>query len=196
MTENDMIEGMKIGFGITGSFCTISKILPVIEELVDDGAEVFPILSKTVSETDTRFGKAEDLKIVLEEITGRKPMTTLPQVEPIGPKALLDVLVAAPCTGNSISKIAGGISDTPVTLAVKSHLRNNRPVVIAVSTNDGLSGNIRNIGTLLTRKNIYVVPFGQDDSLNKQNSLVSDFRLIKNTVIAAMAGTQLQPLLI
>ena len=196
MTENDILNGLKVGFGITGSFCTISKTLPVIEELTKQGADVLPILSKTVAETDTRFGKSDDLKQCLTEITGKKPMLDLTQVEPLGPKALADILVVAPCTGNSIAKIANGISDTPVTLAVKSHLRNNRPVVIAVSTNDGLSGNIRNIGTLLSRKNIYIVPFNQDDSVNKENSLVSDFNLIENTIKSAMTGAQLQPLLI
>lgn len=196
MTENNTLSGLKIGFGITGSFCTISKILPVIEELAENGADVLPIISKTVAETDTRFGKADDLKRMLESITGKKPLREITEVEPIGPKGLIDVMVAAPCTGSSIAKIANGISDTPVTLAVKSHLRNNRPVVIAVSTNDGLSGNIKNIGTLLTRKNIYIVPFGQDDSANKENSLVSDFSLIGPTITSALSGAQLQPLLI
>ena len=196
MTENNTLSGLKIGFGITGSFCTISKILPVIEELAENGANVLPIISKTVAETDTRFGKADDLKRMLEGITGKKPLREITEVEPIGPKGLIDVMVAAPCTGSSIAKIANGISDTPVTLAVKSHLRNNRPVVIAVSTNDGLSGNIRNIGTLLTRKNIYIVPFGQDDSASKENSLVSDFSLIGPTITSALSGAQLQPLLI
>ena len=196
MIENNTLSGLKIGFGITGSFCTISKILPVIDALVSDGADVLPIISKTVAETDTRFGKADDLKRMLEGITGKKPLREITEVEPIGPKGLIDVMVAAPCTGSSIAKIANGISDTPVTLAVKSHLRNNRPVVIAVSTNDGLSGNIRNIGTLLTRKNIYIVPFGQDDSASKENSLVSDFSLIGPTITSALSGAQLQPLLI
>lgn len=196
MTENNTLSGLKIGFGITGSFCTISKILPVIEELAANGADVLPIISKTVAETDTRFGKADDLKRMLEGITGKKPLREITEVEPIGPKGLIDVMVAAPCTGNSIAKIANGISDTPVTLAVKSHLRNNRPVVIAVSTNDGLSGNIKNIGALLTRKNIYIVPFGQDDSASKENSLVSDFGLIAPTITSALKGAQLQPLLI
>ena len=196
LTENNTLSGLKIGFGITGSFCTISKILPVIEELAANGADVLPIISKTVAETDTRFGKADDLKRMLEGITGKKPLREITEVEPIGPKGLIDVMVAAPCTGNSIAKIANGISDTPVTLAVKSHLRNNRPVVIAVSTNDGLSGNIKNIGALLTRKNIYIVPFGQDDSASKENSLVSDFGLIALTITSALIGAQLQPLLI
>ena len=196
MSENDILNGLKIGFGITGSFCTISKILPIIDGLTKQGADVLPVLSKTVAETDTRFGKADDLKHMLKEITGKEPLSELTHVEPIGPKGLLDILVVAPCTGNSISKIASGISDTPVTLATKSHLRNNRPVVIAVSTNDGLSGNICNIGTLLTRKNIYITPFKQDDSVNKENSLVSDFNLIENTIKSALTGAQLQPLLI
>ncbi len=196
MNDINTLSGLRIGFGITGSFCTISRILPVIEGLVANGADVLPVLSKNAAETDTRFGKADDLKRMLEGITGKKPMCAITEVEPIGPKGLIDILVVAPCTGNSIAKIAGGISDTPVTLAVKSHLRNNRPVVIAVSTNDGLSGNIKNIGTLLTRKNIYIVPFGQDDSAKKENSLLSDFDLIGPAIISAMNGSQLQPLLI
>lgn len=192
----DTVKDLKIGLGITGSFCTISKIPPVISALTEKGADVLAVLSETVADTDTRFGKAEDLKNTLKEITGKEPMTKLTQVEPIGPKALLDVLVIAPCTGNTISKIANGIADTSVTLAVKSHLRNNRPVVIAVSTNDGLGGNAQNIGKLLSRKNIYIVPFRQDDCIEKENSLVSDFNLIENTIKSALNGNQLQPLLI
>lgn len=196
MTENNTLSGLRIGFGITGSFCTISKVLPIIEELTAKGADILPILSKTAAETDTRFGKASDLRRMLEGITGKEPVSEIAAVEPIGPKKMLDVMVVEPCTGNSIAKIAGGISDTPVTLAVKSHLRNNRPVVVAVSTNDGLSGNIRNIGSLLTRKNIYIVPFGQDDCANKENSLVSDFSLTESAIKSALTGSQLQPLLI
>ncbi len=192
----DTVKDLKIGIGITGSFCTISKIPPVISALAEKGYDVYAVLSETVADTDTRFGKAEDLKNTLKEITGKEPLTKLTEVEPIGPKASLDILVIAPCTGNTISKIANGIADTSVTLAVKSHLRNNRPVVIAVSTNDGLGGNAPNIGKLLSRKNIYIVPFRQDDCIEKENSLLSDFNLIENTIKSALKGNQLQPLLI
>ena len=192
----DTVKDLKIGFGITGSFCTISKIIPIIAELTEKGAKITPILSDAVASCDTRFGKAADLKKTLTDITGGAPMTSLPQVEPIGPKGLLDVLVIAPCTGNSIAKIANGISDTPVTLAAKSHLRNNRPVVLAVSTNDGLGGNAKNIGSLLSRKNIYLVPFKQDNCIEKESSLVADFSLIEQSLYAALTGQQLQPVLI
>lgn len=190
------MQRYNIGFAMTGSFCTFKKIIPVIKLLSDDGNEMYPILSKAVADTDTRFGKAEDLKTELEKITGRKPMTEITEVEPIGPKKILDVLVVAPCTGNSLSKIANGIADTAVTLAVKSHLRNNKPVVIAVSTNDGLGANAQNIGKLMARKHIYLVPFCQDDCTEKENSLVADFTRIPETIENAMHGKQIEPLLI
>ncbi|HIV85491.1 MAG TPA: dipicolinate synthase subunit B [Candidatus Monoglobus merdigallinarum] len=193
---DNALDGLKIGFGVTGSFCTIFKIIPVIRRLRGCGAAVFPILSENTSATDTRFGSSADFTAQITEASGSTPMTSITQVEPIGPKQLFDVLVVAPCTGNSIAKIANGISDTTVTLAVKSHLRNNRPVVIAVSTNDGLSGNAKNIGVLLSRKNIYLVPLGQDDFMDKENSLVSDFDRVEDTVISALNGRQIQPILI
>lgn len=193
---DETIKGVKIGFGITGSFCTIKKVLAVMAELADMGADIYPILSPAVANTDTRFGTAKEIYDAIQDISGKKPMTALTDVEPIGPKKLIDVLVIAPCTGNSISKLANGISDTAVCLAAKSHLRNNKPIVVAVSTNDGLSGSARNIGTLLSRKNIYIVPFGQDNYSEKENSLVSDFKLIPKSVEAAQKGIQLQPILI
>lgn len=190
------MQGNKIGFGITGSFCTFRYIIPVIKQLAESGSEVYPVLSHAAANTDTRFGRADDLKTSLFEITGHSPMTEITEVEPIGPKKMLDVLVIAPCTGNSLSKIANGIADTAVTLAVKSHLRNNKPVVIAVSTNDGLGANAQNIGKLMARKHIYMVPFRQDDCIEKENSLVADFERIPETIDAAIAGSQIQPLLI
>lgn len=153
-------------------------------------------MSETSSRTDTRFGKADDFIEKFREITGNEVACSIDKVEPIGPKKLLDALVIAPCTGNTISKISNGTADSAVSLAVKSHLRNNRPVIIAVSTNDGLGGNAKNIGTLLARKNIYFVPFGQDDAENKENSLVAKMDLIIPTINAAFEGRQLQPLLI
>lgn len=185
-----------IGFALTGSYCTFAKVIPQIEAMLSQGYRVIPIVSEHTAECDTRFGTAQKWKDELQRLTGETLLESLPQVEPIGPKRLLDLLVVAPCTGNTIAKMANGIADTAVTLAVKSHLRNNRPVVIAVSTNDGLGANAKNIGVLLARKHIYLVPFGQDDFAEKENSLVADFSLIPDTVAAALNRKQLQPILL
>ncbi len=191
-----LLEGVRIGYAITGSFCTFAKIIPQIEKLVSEGADVLPIVSESVNEYDTRFGKAEDFKNKLQTITGKIPISTIVEAEPIGPKALLDVLVIAPCTGNTISKIANAITDGPVTMACKAHLRNMKPVVIAVSTNDGLGANAKNIGALLNMKNIFMVPFGQDDPDKKCTSLVADFDLILPSILEAIQNKQIQPILI
>jgi len=191
-----LLKGVRVGFAITGSFCTFAKTIPQIEVLVNEGAEVLTILSESVNNFDTRFGTAEDLKNKLQLITGKKPVSTIVDAEPIGPKALLDILVIAPCTGNTIAKIANAITDGPVTMACKAHLRNMRPVVIAVSTNDGLSTNAKNIGVLLNTKNIYMVPFGQDDPVKKCTSLVADFDQILPAVLSALQNNQMQPILI
>lgn len=185
-----------IKFKVVISFCTFKKVFPEIEKLSKQCSSVVPIMSEKSCSTDTRFGKAADFIKQFGDITGSTVACSINEVEPIGPKKLLDALVIAPCTGNTISKIANGIADSAVTLAVKSHLRNNRPVIIAVSTNDGLGGNAKNIGTLLARKNIYFVPFGQDDAVEKENSLVADMNLIIPTIETALSGEQLQPLLI
>lgn len=185
---------MKIGYALTGSFCTIEKSLSALEKLAS-GHEIIPICSTNVATMDTRFIKAKDTVKRLEEITKNKVISTIQQAEPIGPKGLLDVMVVAPCTGNTLAKIAGGIIDTPVTMAVKSHLRNGRPVVLAVSTNDGLGAGAKNIGALFARKNIYFVPFGQDDYVKKPTSLVAHFDLIEETIEEAIKGRQIQPLL-
>lgn len=185
-----------IGFALTGSYCTFAKVIPQIETLLSQGYRVIPIVSEHTAGCDTRFGTAQKWKDELQQLTGETLLESLPQAEPIGPKRLLDLLVVAPCTGNTIAKMANGIADTAVTLAVKSHLRNNRPVVIAVSTNDGLGANAKNIGILLARKHIYLVPFGQDDYAEKENSLVADFSLIPDTVAAALNRKQLQPILL
>ena len=185
-----------IGFALTGSFCTYRKVIPEIQKLKATGANVIPIMSEISSSTDTRFGKASDFINEIEEITENKVITTIKDAEPIGPKKILDLLIVAPCTGNSISKIANGIADTSVTLAVKAHLRNLRPVVIAVSTNDGLSGNAKNIGLLMNRRNIYFVPFGQDDYKGKENSLVAKMDLIVPAIENALEYKQIQPLLV
>lgn len=191
-----LLEGVRVGFAMTGSFCTFAKTIPQIEVLVKEGADVFPIISESVDKFDTRFGTAEDLKNKLTLITGKKPISTIVGAEPIGPKGLLDILVIAPCTGNTIAKIANAITDGPVTMACKAHLRNMRPVVVAVSTNDGLSANAKNIGTLLNMKNIYMVPFGQDDPIKKCTSLVADFDQILFAVQSALQNIQMQPILI
>ncbi len=188
------MNGLKIGFALSGSFCTFDRVIAQIEALVGAGAAITPILSFNAAALDTRFGKAEDFKTKLRELTGHEPLTTLTEVEPIGPKKLFDVLVVAPCTGSTLGRLANGISDTPVALAVKSHLRRSLPVILAVSTNDALGASMRNIALLKNTKFIYFVPMSQDDAVNKPNSLVADFTRIGDTILAARAGTQLQPL--
>lgn len=191
-----LLKGVRIGYAITGSFCTFAKTIPQIEKLVNEGADVIPIISESVDKYDTRFGKAEELKNTLTSITGKSPISTIVEAEPIGPKAMLDILVIAPCTGNTISKIANAITDSSVSMACKAHMRNMRPVVIAVSTNDGLGANAKNIGVLLNMKNIYMVPFGQDDPIKKCTSLVADFDQILPTILNAQQNCQIQPILI
>jgi dipicolinate synthase subunit B len=188
--------GIRIGFALTGSHCTIPDVLPYIKLLKDEGATVKAILSPTVLTTDTRFGKATEVLEKIAVYTGEVILTTLPEVEPVGPKGWFDLIVVAPCTGNTMAKIALGITDTPVTLACKSQLRNNRPVVLAIATNDGLSGNARNLGLLLNRKNIYFVPFGQDAPTVKENSLVARMSLLPETLLAALEHRQVQPVLV
>ncbi|MBR5154982.1 MAG: dipicolinate synthase subunit B [Clostridia bacterium] len=189
------ITGKTIGFAITGSFCTFRVVFPNVKQMVSEGAEVVPIMSEISYTTNTRFGEAEDNIKFLEEVTGKKVISRIQEVEPIGPKKMLDVLVVAPCTGNTLAKIANGIADSSVTLAVKSHLRNKRPVVIAVSSNDGLGNNAKNIGFLANMKNVYLVPFGQDDCLEKENSLVAKMDLIIPSVKMALDGKQIQPII-
>ena len=189
------MERQTIGFALTGSFCTFSKIFPIIEEMVKK-YDIIPIMSEVSASTDTRFGRCGDHKLKLENLTGHDVLETVRDVEPLGPKKMLDALIVAPCTGNSIAKIANGIADTSVTLAVKSHMRNKRPVIIGVSTNDGLGNNAKNIGLILNMKNIYLVPFGQDDCIEKQNSLIADMSKIEETLELALLGKQIQPVLI
>ena len=186
----------RIGFAVCGSFCTHEKVLAALEQLAQIYETVIPIASETSAFTDTRFGTSDDLMDRMEELTGRDVLCDIPAVEPIGPKGLLDVLVIAPATGNTIAKLAAGITDTAVTMAAKAHLRNGRPVVIAMASNDGLSAGARNIGELLVRKNYYFVPFGQDDPVKKPCSLVADFSKLSETVDAALQGMQIQPLLL
>lgn len=191
-----LLKGVRVGFAVTGSFCTFAKIIPQVEKLVAEGADVIPIISESVNEYDTRFGTAEDFKNTIQTITGKKPISTIVEAEPIGPKALLDVLVIAPCTGNTLSKVANAVTDSPVTMACKAHLRNMRPVVIAISTNDGLGANAKNIGLLLNMKNIFMVPFGQDDPIKKCTSLVADFDQILSAIQYALQNIQIQPVLL
>ena len=186
---------MNIGFAMCGSFCTFSKVFPMMEALSEEH-KLFPILSNAVCTTDSRFGKAESFIAFSERICNRSVIRSIGDAEPIGPKKLLDALIVAPCTGNTLAKLAHGIADGPVTMAVKSHLRNGRPVIIAVSTNDALGAAAENIGKLLARKHYYFVPFRQDDAENKPTSMVADFSLIPQTLAAAMDGRQLQPLLL
>ncbi|MDE7261195.1 MAG: dipicolinate synthase subunit B [Oscillospiraceae bacterium] len=186
----------RVGFALCGSFCTHQAVLKELEHLCGEYETVLPIVSPVSQTTDTRFGTAENFLAKVEELTGHRAIRTIAEAEPIGPKKLLDILVIAPCTGNTIGKLAAGITDTPVTMAAKSHLRNDRPVVIALASNDGLSGAARSIGELLVRKNYFFVPFGQDAPLQKPCSLIADFSRINETVLMALDGKQLQPLLL
>ena len=186
---------MIIGFALCGSFCTYHQVFPVMEKLAQT-YDVIPIFSGSAGSIDSRFGLAANHIQKAVEITGRSPIMTIPEAEPIGPQKLLDALIIAPCTGNTLAKLAHSIADTPVTMAAKSHLRNGRPVIVAVSTNDALAGAAENIGRLLTRKHYYFVPFGQDDPTHKPTSLVADFEKIPLTLESALEGSQVQPILI
>ena len=186
---------MTIGFALTGSYCTYAQIFPVIELLCRD-YDVTPIFSYNAASTNSRFGTASEHIAAAAELCSNEPMTTISDAEPIGPKKLFDILVIAPCTGNTLAKLAHGIADTPVTMAAKSQLRNGRPVLIAVSTNDALSGAAENIGKLLNRKHIYFVPFGQDDPAAKPTSMVADFTQIPHAIEEALSGIQIQPILL
>ena len=189
-----MSDKLRVGLAMCGSFCTFEKVLSIAEDL-KDRYDLTAILSETAANTDTRFGKAADYIKKLEALTGKPVIQTIPEAEPIGPKGLFDVLVIAPCTGNTLAKLAHGITDTAVTMAAKSHLRNGRPLCRAFTTNDGLSVTLQNVGALLTRKNVYFVPFHQDDPVGKPNSLAADFTKLEQTFQAALGHKQLQPIL-
>lgn len=186
---------MTIGFALCGSYCTFARVFPAMEALARDH-RVVPIFSENVQNTDTRFGNAAEFYQKAFAITGIEPICSIADAEPIGPKKLLDALIIAPCTGNTLGKLSHGITDTTVTMAAKAHLRNARPLILAVSTNDGLAGAAENLGRMLARKHVYFVPFGQDDPRSKPTSLVADFSKIPETVDAALRGTQLQPMLL
>ena len=187
---------IKAGFALCGSFCTFKRVIPEIERLQNAGIDVVPIMSYNAYSTDTRFGAAKDFIDRIEKITGHEVIHTLTDAEPIGPKKMIDALLIEPCTGNTLAKLAAGIADTPVTLAAKSNLRNGNPVVIAVSTNDALGNAAKNIGLLMNMKNLYFVPFRQDDCENKPTSIVADFTQTKDTFLNALVGKQIQPLIL
>lgn len=186
---------MNIGFALCGSFCTYAQVFPVMRELTEY-YNVIPIFSENSASIDSRFGTSKEFLKAASEICRKAPLLTIPEVEPIGPKKLLDALVIAPCTGNTLAKLAHGIADGPVTMAAKSHLRNGRPVLIAVSTNDALGAAAENIGRLLAKKHYYFVPFGQDDPIHKPNSMVADFKKIPQALEAALQGQQIQPVVL
>jgi dipicolinate synthase subunit B len=190
------MEAIRVGYAFCGSFCTYDRAMAALEQVRARFEDVVPIVSETSAATDTRFGNAHDFLREMERICGRRVMDTIAKAEPIGPQGLLDVLVICPCTGNTLAKLACGITDTAVTMAAKAHLRNGRPLVIAVSTNDALAGSAKNIGALLDKKNVYFVPFRQDDPVRKPTSVVADFGQVTQTIEAALAGKQLQPLLL
>lgn len=190
------LAGVKIGLGMTASFCTLEPVLREIERFIGEGAEIYPIMTRKMATVDTRFGKAREWVDRVKRITGKKVWTSIVEVEPIGPQKLVDVVVIAPCTGNTLAKLANGITDGAVLMAAKAQLRNQRPVVIAISTNDGLGLNARNLGNLLNTRNVYFVPFGQDSPHNKPNSLIAKIDLLGATIVEALQGRQLQPLII
>ena len=190
------LSSYTIGYGITGSFCTFEKTKIAVGELVKLGAAVVPIFSYNVQSMDTRFGGAKEFMEAVEEITGNHGIKTIQEAEPIGPKANLDVMVIAPYTGNTMAKLWNGITDSPVLMASKAHLRNQKPLVISISTNDAMGMNFKNIGNLMNTKNIYFVPFGQDDYKKKPASLIGDLKLLPDTIDLAMEGIQIQPVVV
>lgn len=189
------MEKLKVGFAITGSFCTFKRALLQIENLVANNIDVIPIMSYNAYNTDTRFGSSAEYTEKIESLTGHKIISTIVDAEPIGPKNMIDVMVVLPCTGNTLAKLALGIYDTPVTLAVKSHLRNQKPVVIGVSTNDALSTTAKNIGLLLSTKHYYFIPMNQDDPVKKPFSIVCDFNKTRETIEYALIGKQIEPII-
>lgn len=191
-----MMKKTVVGFALTGSFCTFEKALLQMEALMKRGYEVLPVVSFNAGTLDTRFMTAQELRKRIRDVTGKEPIDSLVCAEPIGPKKMCDVYVIAPATGNSLAKLANGQFDTPALLGAKSHLRNEKPLVLAVSTNDGLSMAAQNIGRLLNWRNTYFVPFGQDDPVRKPRSLVADFEQLPRTIAAALSGVQLQPMLL
>lgn len=190
------MEPIRVGFAFCGSFCTFHQAMTALEQVHARYGDVTPIVSEASAATDSRFGPAHEYMREMERICDKRVIDSIPKAEPIGPKHLLDVLVICPCTGNTLAKLANGITDTTVTMAAKAHLRNGGPVVLCLATNDGLAASAKNIGTLLDKKNVYFVPFGQDDPVEKPTSLVADFSRVNDAIDAALRGEQLQPLLL
>lgn len=190
------IKGKNVGIGITGSFCTFDKIETEVKKLVEEGANVFPIFSKNVQTIDSRFGDTQEFIKKITLMTGNEPILTIEGAEPIGPSAYLDILLIAPCTGNTLAKLANGITDTSVLMAAKAHMRNGRPLVISISTNDALGINFKNIGALINIKNIFFVPFGQDNAIKKPTSMIAHTELIISTLEKALDGQQIQPIIL
>lgn len=191
----EKLKGLRIGYGLTGSYCTFEKSMKQAQRFRELGAELIPIMSENAAKTDTRFGTATENIARLEEICGRQVITTVAQAEPIGPEDMTDIMVIAPCTSNTAAKLTGSITDTAVTMAVKSHLRSGKPVVLAIASNDSLMGSARNIGELFNRRNYYFVPMRQDDIIKKPSSLVAEFDMLPDTVEAALNGIQLRPII-
>lgn len=190
------LKGKNIGFALTGSHCTYEEIWSQIENLLEAGANLYPFASATVVNTDTRFGNGKEIIAKFAKLTGKEVVTNIVEAEPFGPKKLFDVVIVAPCTGSTMAKLANAITDTAVLMIAKAHLRNLKPLVLAISTNDGLSMNARNLGVLLNSRNVYFVPFGQDNPEQKRNSLVSDMKLIVPTIEKALEYQQIQPIII
>jgi len=190
------LAGRRVGFGITGSLCNLHRVWPQMEKLVMAGAEVVPVVSQVVQSTDTRFGAAAQVLARIRDITGREPIRSIAEAETLGPAQPVDIMVVAPCTGNTMARIANAITDGPVTMAVKATLRNGRPVLLAISSNDALGLNARNLGTLLAARNVFFVPFGQDDPRGKPTSLDADLELLVPAIEEALQGRQIQPLLV
>lgn len=190
------LKGKKIGVALTGSFCTYKKVFQELEKLAEEGAQIQTIFSDAAQSIDSRFGKTEDFVKEARRITGRKPMLTISEAEPIGPESLLDLLILFPCTGNTIAKLANGITDTPALMAAKAHLRNEKPLLLSISTNDALGMNMKNIGLLLNAKHIYFIPFGQDNPQKKPNSMIAHTELLIPAAKAALEGKQYQPLIL
>ncbi|MBE6653385.1 MAG: dipicolinate synthase subunit B [Ruminococcaceae bacterium] len=183
-----------IGYALCGSFCTLSKSVEILIRMRESGRDILPIMSEIAATTDTRFGRARDFVERIEKICGHTLVQTIPDAEPLGPSIPLEALLICPCTGNTLAKIANGITDTPVCMAAKAHLRSDRPLIITLASNDALSANLRNIGTLLSRKNVYFTPLRQDDPISKPHSLVADFDMVQSALEASLEGKQLRPL--
>lgn len=192
---NHSLDNKNIGIGITSSYCTYKKVFNELKRLSEANTNLYTIFSDNASKTDSRFGNHKEFLNLAKELSNKEPITTITDAEPIGPKSMFDVLVIAPCTGNTLSKLANGISDTPVLMACKAHLRNNKPLVICLSTNDALGMNLKNIGILLNTKNIYFVPFGMDDYISKPNSMTAHVDLLQDTIVKALQGRQIQPVI-